>query len=138
MSDIDGTQVIDEYWPFDGPHDGDTVSEAAQAMARLGRYINNATRGSVLQSPRDLRVTVGSIATVLHQLPQLLDQVAARLERAAARTEFYDDHDSRDVDLGQTTTREAARRLRAALQPVSVAARAIDAAHAEVYRLGAR
>jgi hypothetical protein len=40
---VDATELVDRYWPVDGPHTEDRLASAAEATARLARYLAHAT-----------------------------------------------------------------------------------------------
>lgn len=76
------TDVVDEYWPYDGPHDPDTVTTAAAAIDQLARYLANATQPHIAAHTLEYAATVdrivGSLHSTVHRLAQVTDQLSRR------------------------------------------------------------
>jgi hypothetical protein len=81
----DGCEEVRRRWPYHGPYDQERTIEAAEAIAELVRYLNNATEepdavlhpntvGGVL-SP--MAAATRGLERLLHQIPELLDLTAA-------------------------------------------------------------
>jgi hypothetical protein len=109
--------VVDHFWPYDGPHSVESVTYAARALEQLVRYLNNATRPSkkTLAYAATSNQVLGSVSTAVHGLDQLLSQVTYALDQAAGDPTLYDDrHDRSAVDTaGSAAGRLAEARFRA-------------------------
>jgi hypothetical protein len=71
MQEIDPDQVVDATWHYDGPHDPETVTSAAQALPRLVRYLNNATRpgkASLRYAPMPTGLPASSLRWLIYSL----------------------------------------------------------------------
>jgi hypothetical protein len=131
------TDSIEQYLPYDGPHSADTVADAAYGLSALVRYLNNAT------GPRNGRTTLawaatndrvlGGVNAAVYGLDQLLEQLAAAMERQAQDPTLYDDRRDRP---GAHTAQAVATELREAKPLVWELARAIDQARELSYHLG--
>jgi hypothetical protein len=92
---IYGDDVVDTYWPYDGPHDDDHTIQAGRAIGRLVRYLNNATgpghRESALPYAPTAYHAISGVAHAVGLLPQLLDQLAGFLDEQADDPTLYDD-----------------------------------------------
>lgn len=99
MPEIDVDQLIETTWPYDGPHDPDTVISAAQALPRLVRYLNNATgpghRTESLHHMCTAYRIISQLAATADLLPQLLDQLAGFLHAQSTNPTVYDDRHDR-------------------------------------------
>lgn len=110
--EVDAYDIVEEHFPYDGPYSPERTVAAALLIARLSRYLNNAT-----QKPDALpwAATAGAVvreladATALQR--QLLDQLALFLYRQAADPTLYDDRRDRP---GADTAREFIELLYAA------------------------
>lgn len=40
----DPYEVVERFWPYDGPYSDEHTTTAVVMIGRLGRYLNNATR----------------------------------------------------------------------------------------------
>jgi hypothetical protein len=63
----DRVKELNDVFPDDGPHDPDTVTDAAAGVAQLVRYLNNATRAQTTLpyvSTIDSVRTAGSIRAI--------------------------------------------------------------------------
>lgn len=108
--------VIEEYFPYDGPHTPEKIVEAARGVSALVRYLNNATgpgndRASLPYAPWAYRLT-GAVHGSVDGLDQLLYQLATALDRLSADPTLYDDR--RGSYIGRETAYEAAGHLAAA------------------------
>lgn len=82
-------------WPYDGPHSAESVTQAAEAVNQLVRYIANATRREdryPYMSP--VGRVAGSLGMASHRLDQVLDQMKTAVERHARNGDLYDDRRS--------------------------------------------
>ena len=82
--ELSGVDVVDQHWPFDGPHSPTRTASALDAAARLVRYACNATSTpDGLGSAPEVYQALGGLTEATDRLPQLLEQTsewAARLE----------------------------------------------------------
>lgn len=126
--------VVDRYWPYDGPHTPETVTAAAQALSGLVRYLNNATRRrDTLPDAATVHGVVSELGIVVSRLPQLLAQLEGAADRMAADPSLYDDRRDRPATR---TARELAGELAAAQVSVGpLAVRLAEAANRSA-RLG--
>lgn len=92
--DIDRRDVVDEFWPYDGPHSRETVIDAANAIPDLVRYLNNATQpgtaARTLAWANTIDALVSAIKTSVYRMDQLIDQLAAAARTQAADPSVYD------------------------------------------------
>lgn len=112
MSERDFGGVIEEFFPYDGPHSRDSVADAASGAAALVRYLNNATgpgngRRTLDRAPTVWRV-LGGVHSLVAGLDQLLGQLAAAAQRQAGDPTLYDDRRDRP---GSATAGEVAAYL---------------------------
>lgn len=95
MSDQDATQIVQRYWPYDGPHTDESVVGAAQAVSHLVRYVANATYRPVSSGPAFYEVlwrldeAMARVDQVLRQLAEvtgaaLADDVSLRDDRGGS------------------------------------------------------
>jgi hypothetical protein len=131
------TQMIESELPYDGPHDPDTVCEAAQGVAVLLRYLNNATgpwnAPRTLQHAPTVDVIVGEIDAVARGLHRLLTQLADALNRQADDPTMYDDRRDRPAS---STADDAAFHIRAAWQTAGDLAVDLNTARGMTVHLG--
>lgn len=134
--EIDVEDLIEEHWPYDGPHSDDKIVDALSAAVQLVRYANNA-------SQRRLRyaASVYSAASMTHSLvaglEQLLTQLAASLRQMAADDpDLYDDRYSDTHPASETAGLAAELLVDAGTQPVDALVRAIGQATRELVHLG--
>jgi len=90
-----GDEVIEQYWPYDGPHDDHTTQQAAVAMAHLARYLANATgpghRQDALPYAAVGNAVVGNLASMTGRLTEVLMQLAGFFGAQASDPTLYDD-----------------------------------------------
>ncbi|MGH3614102.1 MAG: hypothetical protein ACRDRK_16220 [Pseudonocardia sp.] len=131
----DPYEIVERYWPYDGPYSDERTNAAALMIGRLGRYLNNATQK---RDGLPYAAVVGRVLTdlagVVIGYEQLLDQLAWFLEREAEGNPLlYDDRRDRP---GAQTARETA----VALDDARGAVRALYVALSEpaqlAYHLG--
>jgi len=103
---VDADELVEQHWPYDGPHSYDSVLQAARAMTALARYLGNATGpgGNGLKTlalgPHVYRV-LGAVSGALGSLDQVLEQLADAEKRVGADPTAYDDR--RDRPASATT-----------------------------------
>ncbi|WP_300007463.1 hypothetical protein [Pseudonocardia sp.] len=93
---VDAYEVVEAYWPYDGPYGPEQTVVAAVMVERLVRYLNNATqKRTALPYP----ATAGSVLASLHAavfgLQQLVGQLARFAEVQAGDPSLYDDRGDR-------------------------------------------
>lgn len=106
MSDQDNRpssdEIVEQFWPYDGPHSSDTVTLAAQVMAGLVQYMDNATKNPQRLSGPALYRVLSSLKVAVYGLDQLLDQLGAVAGALMQDTTLYDDRRDRP---GEDTAR---------------------------------
>lgn len=104
-------EIVERFWPYDGPHSRDTVESAAQAIAGLVRYLNNATwNPQRLPAPGLYRV-LSNLNSMMYGLDQLLNQLTTATDRVADDPTLYDDRRDRPA---RNTAVEVGSHLKAA------------------------
>lgn len=111
-------EIVEMYWPYDGPRDPELTASAAVAIERLTRYLNNTTQ---YDSGVPYAATVGAIMTAqraaVQLQDQLLDQCQRRLIAVADDPNLYDwtssDTSPRQIALDGATKIQAAQEARA-------------------------
>jgi hypothetical protein len=109
--------VVEDFFPYDGPHNRDSVVAAAGMISRLGRYLNNATQPHIAEHTLEWASAIGDIVNSLHAtvvgFDQLLGQLTHALHKQGQNPTLYDatraDRDPREAVAHGTTTLEAAR-----------------------------
>jgi len=114
---VDGAELVEKHWPYDGPHSGDSVIEAARAMSTLATYLGNATgpgngKKTLQYGPQVYRV-VGALSGALASLDQVLEQLATAERRIGLDPTAYDD---RREKTAAEVAAEAAKQIEAARQ----------------------
>lgn len=94
--------IIDEYWPYDGPHTPESVQSAGIAVDRLLRYIANATgpwnAQNTLPYAASAYPVLGGIRDGVHHLPQILEQLKGFIDTQAQDPSLYDDRRDRPAE----------------------------------------
>ncbi len=103
----DPYEIVERYWPYDGPYSDEHTTAAAVMIARLGRYLNNATqKTNGLPDAATVGRVLDDLAGAVIGYEQLLGQLAGFLEREAEHNpSLYDDRRDRP---GAQTARETA------------------------------
>jgi hypothetical protein len=115
---LEAYEIVERFWPYDGPYSDEHTTAAAVMVGRLGRYLNNATqkRDGLPYAAVAGRV-VAELSGAVAGLEQLLGQLARFLDRQAdTDPSLYDDRRDRP---GAMTARETATALVAAIDAVS-------------------
>ncbi|HEX3731534.1 MAG TPA: hypothetical protein VHU91_01215 [Mycobacteriales bacterium] len=96
---LTGPETIEARWAYDGPRNREQVTEAAEALYSLVRYLNNATgpgAGSrTLRSAATSYRVVSGMKSGVSAMDQLLGQVAGALAGQADNPSLYDDRRDR-------------------------------------------
>lgn len=124
---MDAYELVEQYWPYDGPHSDESVEQAATAVGRLVRYLNNATwphKKHVASGPTLYRV-LSQVNSAVYGLDQLLRQLRDTATGLADDTSMYDDR--RDRPAADTAV-EASDALGEALSMLPSLTRAIERA----------
>lgn len=134
ISELSGPETVQARWPFDGPHDDDTVSDAAAALPALVRYLNNATqyRSTMTWAATTYR-TVSGVASAIHGLDQLLRQLVTAMEQQVDDPTLYDDRRDRP---GAQAAIAVAIELEAVRATLQTAAGQLDVATSHAVHLG--
>lgn len=135
MTDV--YDLIEQHFPYDGPHSAEHVTAAGIAVARLVRYLNNATgpgnARKTLEWAASVDHVLGSVNAAVHGLNQLLRQLAAALDSQTDNPTLYDDRRDR---LGSHTAQLAAQEVRYATVDVAALTRQIENALSLTQHLG--
>lgn len=102
---VDAAELVEQNWPYDGPHSPDGVIEAARMMDGLARYLGNATgpgngTRTLQYGPHVCRV-LGALTSTLASLDQVFEQLATAEQRIGADPLSYDH--GRDRPASDTT-----------------------------------
>lgn len=136
-ADIDGSELVEQWFPYDGPHSMETVKESAAAISRLVRYLANATQAS--NAAQTLRYANATNRVISHSSSALFlfGQVFAQLKYDMIHKEIdstlYDDRRDRP---GAQTAAELADVLQAAQKSVLDAAALLNQAAELASHLG--
>ena len=132
---IDPYEIVEQFWPYDGPYSDEHTSSAALMIGRLGRYLNNATqKRDGLPYVAVVGRVVGELHAAVAGYEQLLGQLSGYLEREAdTNPSVYDDRRDRP---GASTAHEVAVYLRAAIADVRKLSALLAAAGQRVSHLG--
>src|SRR5699024_379914 len=111
----DGDAVVQQYWPYDGPHDYERLLEASAALVSLVRDLTNAPSPGIQDINLPYAPVVdgllGRVSSAVGGLDQLLDQFSQVLLRKSADDTLYDDRRDRP---GADTAEAAVEQLGAA------------------------
>lgn len=138
----DPTEILAEHWSYDGPHDRDTVSTAAETIAGLVRYVNNATgpgnARDTLPYASDVDRVLSYLQGAVGGLPQLLAQLERSIAGQAAAGVLRDDRGTADDDawMGAETGRDLVAALSDALPAVNLLSARLAAARSHSTHLG--
>lgn len=132
----DPYDIVEQYWPYDGPHSDETVVSALQMAGLLIRYANNATQyKSSLPWVATVYRAVGQLHGAVSGLDQLTSQLVTALENHADDPTLYDDrreaeHPAREVAL------TAAALLERSVEPIADLAKILGQAAQPLSHLG--
>lgn len=131
------SELVEQRLPYDGPHDDHTAVEAAQAVAVLMRYLNNATyqRTDVLGYAPQIYRLVGALRDGVYRLDELMDHLAEELKHKARHDHTMVD-DRGEAYSPEGTAREAARYLENAQQGAVDATNLLEQAFSSLSHLG--
>lgn len=108
------SEIVERHWPYDGPHSSGTVESAAEVIAGLVRYMNNATWNPQRLSAPGLYRVLSSLNSAVWGLDQLLNQLGAVVGALIEDPTLYDDRrdrpgadTARDVLAALITARDA-------------------------------
>jgi len=130
----DPAEILAEHWPYDGPHDRETVSTAAETVPSLLRYINNATGPGNASATLPYAGDVDRVLSCLHEaagrLPQLLAQLERSIAGQVAAGVLRDDRGAADDDawMGAETGRDLVAALSEVLPAVNLLSARLAAA----------
>lgn len=138
--DISGEDIVEQNWPYDGPHSHDAVTAASVAAERLVRYLNNATgpghARSALSYPATAYRLGCNLRAAVGLMPQLFSQLATFLEHQAQHNPaMYDDRRSDQYPAAQTAS-DAASEFRAAISEAKKLAQILSRANRSTVHLG--
>ncbi len=109
-----GQEVVEQHWPYDGPHGFHRTSTAAETMDQLVRYLNNATCiDTTLPHAASGHDVIRGVGSAIHGLDQLLEQLAQfYLRHAATNPDLYGDRRDRTRRSHPSRTRPSVRGVR--------------------------
>jgi hypothetical protein len=107
-------EIVEQHFPYDGPHSAHTMADAADVIAGLVRYLNNAGWSVRLDGPSLHRVLSG-LSLALQRTDQLLAQMGNAAEALADDPTLYD---TRPLILGADTVTAVADALTEARQSI--------------------
>ncbi|MGQ0576172.1 MAG: hypothetical protein ACT4RN_18505, partial [Pseudonocardia sp.] len=79
---VDAYELVERYWPYDGPYCAELTTAAALMVERLVRYLNNATFGKPAALPA--ASTAGYVLASLQAAVFGFDQLCGQLGGVAA------------------------------------------------------
>lgn len=137
MTEIpDPYDIVEQYWPYDGPHNDETVLSALKMAGMLIRYANNATQYKhSLSWASSVYRAVGSLHGAVTSLDQLTSQLVTALERQAKDPTLYDDR-RQDAYPARDTALAAASLLVQSGGPIADLARVLDSVAEPLSHLG--
>lgn len=119
---IDVDTLIEEHWPYDGPHSDQKVKDAASTISGLTRYMNNASQRG-MRNAASVNAVLGALGGAAYGLDQLVDQLQSTMRHHAEDPSLYDDRRDRPaadtaaaVIDGLAHVRAAAAQLAAAIE----------------------
>lgn len=133
---VNGRELVGANWPYDGPHTGDTVTEAARAMDELARYLGNATYGGAaetLQYSAQVARVLGGLGGALSNLDQVLEQLAVAEQRIGQDPKAYDERRDRPAT---ESADECVNRIDQAREALMHATAFVQRASTAAYRIG--
>lgn len=139
---LDGADLVDQTWPYDGPHSPERSAEAAAAISALVRYLNNATSSLDLNglglAPQVYR-TVCELTDSTDRLVQLLHQLAGWAQTTHTDSTLRHDQHRADADRGAAAAHQAADTAAGALSEAGLqtyhVAESLSRARAELAHL---
>lgn len=132
---IDPYELVEQFWPYDGPYSDERTAAATLMISRLGRYLNNATQKTngltyVAMAGRVL----GELHATVVGYEQLLGQLARFLTRQAEiDPSVYDDRRDRP---GAMAAHEAALDVARAKEALVTLSAPLGAAAQQACHLG--
>lgn len=94
---VDGTELVAQHWPTNGPHTEESLASAAMAIQELIRYMAHATIGTTLSAlpfAQDGYIVVGRLAHAMSSQEQVLRQLSAWANTLAADPQLRHDSDA--------------------------------------------
>lgn len=134
---MDTSDLIEEHFPYDGPHTPTRVGDAASCVDDLTRYLANATYPNkpVTEWAPAIRRVAGQLSNGVGHLPQVLGQLARALDKLADDPSMFDDRYSNAFPASDTA-RSASDELRLAAQQAELLYARLAAAGGHLYHLG--
>lgn len=104
------SDLVEKHFPYDGPHSAEKLEEAADCLANLVRYLNNATRPGyqTLKHVATIYPILGAMNSTIHGFDQLLEQLNTACQRFVDDPTVYDD---RGVRPASDTVKELSSHL---------------------------
>lgn len=119
----DGTQIVAQHFPYDGPHSPQRTEAALEAVSVLVRYVNNATHtpAGIGMAPQVYNA-LSQLSGAAGGLPQLCEQLSSWARDTIADDTVRHDEHRDDPDRGEHAGQEAAGRAHEYLRQASIAA----------------
>jgi hypothetical protein len=151
-ADLETVNQIERRFDIDKPT-ADDVRTAAMVLAHLLRFLNHATlpdrAAQNLPYPSSVSVVTDNLRTAARRLPQLVEQLADRMDQLAGDSKLYDDGMGKPLEekeghplaahlVAPTRARLAAVALREAGSVASFLELELDKAYQQTDRLGVR
>lgn len=125
--------IVESHFPYDGPHSDERITDAAETIGDLARYLANATRHpGAISDPSTVARVVSELAAAAPRLNQALGQVADWVNQAAAGPDLRDDRSGREASDTAPMLVESITDARRALD---LLARSLDEAHQDAAHL---
>lgn len=134
--EIDVEDIVEQHWPYDGPHTDEKVIDALSATVQLIRYANNATHRRMTYVA-SVYSAVSMVHAMVSSLEQLFEQLAGMTADMATDPDLYDDRYSADMPADQEA-RIAANLLGDAAEEVDQLAAVVSRANSVLVHLGHR
>lgn len=134
----DFTDVVDQHFSIDGPHDAETIITALQAATGLLRYVAHATYPGKKHLPLGPQIcsAVGALSGLVSTAAQVSDQLGFAVADIAEDPSMYDDRYSAKHPARQTALEAAVVLQDEAAPALSRALRPLQDAHSLTGRLG--
>lgn len=131
-----GRELVNNYWPYDGPHNDDKVIEAARAADELTQYISNAVYGGTAKTlPYGSSVArlLGAFSSTLSNMEEVLGHLIVAEQRIGQDPTAYDERRDRPASA---TTAEAVTHITAARVHLEQTRDQMRKATSAAYRIG--
>lgn len=105
----DGADVVQQHWPYDGPHSPERLADALDALSALVRYANNATTTpDGLGYAPQVYTALGGFTEAMQRVPQLTGQLSSWAYRTVSDVTVRHDLHRGDSDRGEHAGQQTA------------------------------